>query len=222
MATMHQERERFHAAKADEQAQQFRSEIGLSIDLTAAKSRTSREQCEAAAHMTNSLLSMASEVAASTQQSASAMTEAAETSGGIKTSIDTNRHDHSQTVSALHGATDEVGERLNSIRAVSQTASGTNRTMLETFSTIRDSADRLNFAIKEQSSNVTRIAACVDETAASAESSTELFGETSSVIEGIAGDLDRVAQLAIDLNGDMGKLKKHADGFVETMTVSTH
>lgn len=290
MSTYQQEREKFHREKADRQAQQFRGDISSSVERAADKSRRSRQQCEAAVELTNSLLSMASEVAASSQQSASAMGEAAETSGGIKDSIDTIRHDLAETVSSLHDAaeianravedsdlladhsqsiqkilsmikaiaeqtnilalnasieaaragdagrgfavvaseikelagktaraTDEVGERLGGIREVAKTATSTNRQMLGTFDTIRASADRLNAIMEEQSSNVTRIAACVDETATSAESSTEVLADISSMVETIAGDLGKVAAQAIELDGDMADLKQHADGFVHTL-----
>lgn len=112
MATLQQERENFHREKADSQAHQFRSDIAGSVDRAADKSRRSREQCEAAAQTTNQLLAMASEVAASSTQSASAMVEAAETSGGIKDSIDTIRHDLAETVTALHGAADVANQAV--------------------------------------------------------------------------------------------------------------
>lgn len=291
MSTYQQEREKFHREKADKQAQQFQGEISGSVARAADKSRQSREQCEAAVELTNALLAMASEVAASSQQSASAMGEAAETSGGIKDSIDTIRHDLAETVSSLHDAaeianravedsdlladhsqsiqkilsmikaiaeqtnilalnasieaaragdagrgfavvaseikelagktaraTDEVGDRLGGIREVAKTATSTNRQMLGTFDTIRASADRLNAIMEEQSSNVTRIAACVDETATSAESSTEVLADISSMVETIAGDLGKVAAKAIELDADMADLTRHADGFVHTLT----
>ena len=290
MATMQLERERFHRENADRNASQFRTDISTAVERAADKSRRSREQCENAARTTNALLAMASEVAAAAQQSASAMNEAAETSGGIKDSIDTIRHDLSATVSSLHAAsdianravadadkladhsqsienilglikaiaeqtnilalnasieaaragdagrgfavvaheikelagrtaraTDEVGDRLGSIREVSQTATKTNRQMLETFSSIHGSADRLNLIMEEQSSNVTRIAACVDETATSAESSTQVLSEISSMAEKMAIGLGEVAAKAVELDSDIADLKGHTDKFVTTL-----
>lgn len=290
MTTLQEEHEKAYRARSQQHAEQFRTDIGAAVVQAAGKSQLSREQCEKAVEITNSLLAMTSEVAAAAQQSASAMGEAAETSGGIKDSIDTVRYDLHETVGALHGAadvanravedaekladhsksiekilgmikaiaeqtnilalnasieaaragdagrgfavvageikelagktaraTDEVGDRLGAIREVSDVATDTNRQMLERFDAIRGSADRLYAIMEEQSSNVTRIAACVDETATSAESSTKVLADISTMVQGIATDLVAVSAQATELDGDITQLQGHADKFVETL-----
>lgn len=287
MSVIQEEQAAEHRLQLDRQAEKFRQDIAAVVEQAVGKSRASREQCERAVRLTDTLLAMASEVAAASQQSAEAMAEAARTSGGINDSIHTIRDDLSATVSSLHDATvvadraaqtadvladhsssiekivrliktiteqtnilalnatieaarageagrgfsvvaheikelagktaratDEIAERLGSIESVAETSTRSNREMLRTFDLILKSAERLSLMMQDQSSNVTRIAACVDETATSAGSSTEVMADVTQMVEGIAIDLQTVAEKARELDDDIASLKRHADNFI--------
>lgn len=290
MTVMQEEHAEAHRLQAERHADQFRQDIAAVVEQAALKSRESREQCEAAVRLTNTLLAMASEVAAASQQSAAAMSEAAKTSGGINESINTIRDDLASTVRSLHDATDvadkaaksadaladhsssienilrlikaiteqtnilalnatieaarageagrgfsvvaheikelagktaratdEIAERLGSIEQVAEDSTRSNRAMLDTFGLIHRSAVRLSDMMQDQSSNVTRIAACVDETATSAESSTGVMADITRMVEGISLDLQTVSEKADELDGDISSLKFHAENFISTL-----
>ena len=287
MSTIHDGHQARFRKKSKQQAEQFRKDIASAVEAAASKSRVSREQCEDAAEQTNRLLNLASEVAASSQQSADAMSDAAKTSGGISETIETIRHDLFRTVESLKGAsgvaekassnaeqladhsssiekilklikaiteqtnilalnatieaarageagrgftvvaneikelagktakaTDEIADRLGAIEHVATSATDSNREMLETFDQIRGAADRLNGMMQEQSSNVTRIAACVDETATSADSSTQVMAKISQMVEGMSVNLNEVVLNATELDGDLSNLKVQTENFV--------
>lgn len=114
-------------------------------------------------------------------------------------------------------ATDEIAERLGSIETVAEESTKSNRAMLETFDMIQQSAARLSDIMQDQSSNVTRIAACVDETATSADSSTEVIARISRMVETISTDLQSVTEKAGELDEDISNLKVHADNFIASL-----
>lgn len=290
MSVIQEEHAAEHRLQAEKQAAKFREDIATLVEQAVGKSRASRAQCEEAVQLTNTLLTMASEVAAASQQSASAMAEAARTSGGINDSIHTVRDDLARTVSSLRDATevadkaahtadlladhsssienilrlikaiteqtnilalnatieaaragdagrgfsvvaheikelagktaratDEIAERLGSIESVAEETTKSNRAMLQTFDMIQESASRLSDMMQDQSSNVTRIAACVDETATSADSSTEVMARITRMVEGISMDLQNVTEKASELDGDISNLKVHADNFIASL-----
>lgn len=290
MTVMQEEHAAAHRIQAERHADQFRQDIAAVVEQAAMKSRESREQCEQAVRLTNTLLAMASEVAAASQQSAAAMSEAARTSGGINESINTIRDDLASTVRSLDEATavadkatrsadaladhsssienilrlikaiteqtnilalnatieaarageagrgfsvvaheikelagktaratDEIAERLGSIEQVAEDSTKSNRAMLETFGRIHGSAVRLSDLMQDQSSNVTKIAACVDETATSAESSTDVMANITRMVEGIALDLQTVSEKANELDNDIAGLKHHAENFIASL-----
>ena len=290
MSVIQEELAAEHRLQADKQAQKFREDIATLVENAVGKSRESRTQCEEAVRLTNTLLTMASDVAAASQQSAAAMAEAARTSGGINDSIHAVREDLDSTVASLKDATqvadkaahtadlladhsssiekilnlikaiteqtnilalnatieaarageagrgfavvaheikelagktsratDEIAERLGSIETVAAESTKSNREMLQTFDSIQHSASRLSEMMQHQSANVTRIAACVDETATSAESSTEVMARITRMVEGIATDLQNVTEKASELDGDITDLKVHADNFIASL-----
>lgn len=116
-------------------------------------------------------------------------------------------------------ATDEIAERLSSIEQVAATANKANKAMVDTFAKIRSSADELSGMMGEQSSNVTKIAACVDETATSAGSATGALAQISKMVDSISGDLGMVANDVSELDGDIVKLRERAETFVQSLAV---
>ncbi|WP_284125280.1 methyl-accepting chemotaxis protein [Parerythrobacter aestuarii] len=220
MSTIQQEHHAAYRAKAAEQAQKFRSEIASAVEEAVTKSRSSREQCEEAANMTNQLLNLASEVAASSQQSYSAMAEAAQTSGGIKDTIETIKHDLAATVSSLHSATSVADKAAH------------NADQLADHSTSIEKILQLIKAITEQT-NILALNATIEAARAGeagrgfsvvANEIKDLAGKTARATDEIAdrlGAIEEVAANSTDSNREMlatfDQIRSSADRLTDIM-----
>ncbi|SMQ68768.1 Methyl-accepting chemotaxis protein (MCP) signalling domain-containing protein [Altererythrobacter xiamenensis] len=283
------EKEAFAAAMR-KTAQVFEDTVGTTIETSSEQSAVTKEKSGKVADAADTLLALASEVAAASSQSTSAMTDAARMSGSLNATIEqidnelrasfdsfdslsqtadeavasaSQLTEHSKSIenivklirdiadqtsilalnalieaaqagkagagfavvanemkalaSQTETATQDIAEQLGGIGETTSQSIAANRSMAEQFSMLRESASKLQQRVGEQSSSVTAIAACIDETAQSAEATAEAVEEISRRAGDVARDVGEVSESVVALDSNLRDLKTSADAFAEQM-----
>lgn len=115
-------------------------------------------------------------------------------------------------------ATDEVAAKLAGLQKSSSQAGDANKAIVETFSIVRTSSDKLRNSMNEQSLTVSQIAACVDETALSSRTTSEAVLRIKDMISQISSDLGDASLNAGQLDESINSLQQNANQFVRTLT----
>ncbi len=116
-------------------------------------------------------------------------------------------------------ATEDIVSRLGGIEKASDRALNANRTMHETFGTVRDVTQSVCNEVTLQGTTVTKIAASVDETSLSAKSSSEAVKRIRELVDGIAKEMTAATNLASDLNAQISRLEEGADEFLQSLSL---
>ena len=113
-------------------------------------------------------------------------------------------------------ATDAIAGSLDGIEKSSREAAGANKIILETFGEVRQLAERLNTSVGNQAETVSQIACCVDESAVSANSTSEAIGRINDFLISISGDLTANSAVSDELDRSMSDLQERSRQFLDS------
>lgn len=114
-------------------------------------------------------------------------------------------------------ATDAIARSLDGIQHSSREAAGANNTILETFGEVRELAERLNASVGSQANTVSQIACCVDESALSANATSEAIGRINDFLVSISDELTSNSAVSDALDRSMSDLQERGRRFLESL-----
>ena len=114
-------------------------------------------------------------------------------------------------------ATDDIAAQIASIQAATRATVSTNASIRDTVGEVQSSAERIRRTMEVQAQTVTAITASVDETALAADSSAATVASICEDTEGMVGQLDLLERGSTEIDEQLVKLKRAADGFSDSV-----
>jgi len=114
-------------------------------------------------------------------------------------------------------ATDDIAAQIASIQAATRATVSTNASIRDTVGEVQTSAERIRRTMEVQAQTVTAITASVDETALAADSSAATVASICEDTEGMVGQLDLLERGSAEIDEQLVKLKRAADGFSDSV-----
>ena len=115
-------------------------------------------------------------------------------------------------------ATEDISAQLGGIGESSQRSVAANRSMLERFEKLTRTASNLRHSLSQQASNVTAIAACIDETSQSAKASTQAIANIRERVGSVSSDIGELTDGMTDLDEQLHDLAGSAGAFLAELT----
>ncbi|MGC6329441.1 methyl-accepting chemotaxis protein [Rhizorhabdus sp. FW153] len=198
----------------------FRTDIGDMVATTRVRSRSLSAQTGTTAATTRGMLGKASEVAAASEQSASAMREAAITAAGLIRAIADARHEVEQAASVATRAADQSTDAV----AVSEALSTHARAIESILGLIRDIAGQTNLLALNATIEAARAGDAGRGFAVVAQEVKNLASQTARATDDIAQKIMAIqsaTRQALDANGSIratvGEVKQRAERIRQAM-----
>ena len=115
-------------------------------------------------------------------------------------------------------ATRDISDQLGGIGEASKKSVAAHGQMQQKFAQLRETAGNLRTSLSEQTSNITTIASCIDETAQSTEASSAAISEISSRAEDVSQNIDEVTANVAELDRQLRDLSHSAEAFLADLT----
>jgi methyl-accepting chemotaxis protein len=116
-------------------------------------------------------------------------------------------------------ATDDITGKIAAIQQATRQTVEANGSISQTVEEVQVSADRIRKAMETQAQTVTMITAAVDETALAADSMSSTIAAIRADTESVASEIDEVEKGFAQVDEQMGRFKRTASQFVQTLAV---